>query len=67
MATEAPERDAATSERPARRIRPYQIVIGLGVAVGLFTVGSRHPAAAHRVARRLARSSARCSSTSRAR
>ena len=40
MATEAPERDAPTSERPAGRIRPYQIVIGIGVAVGLFTVGS---------------------------
>jgi Fe-S oxidoreductase/nitrate reductase gamma subunit len=36
MATEATEQDA----RPSRRIRPYQLVIALGVGVGLFTVGS---------------------------
>src|SRR4051794_30408330 len=40
MATDAPEKEAATSEQPGRKIRPNQIVIGLGVAIGLFTVGS---------------------------
>src|SRR5215468_9669800 len=36
MATEAPEQ----VERTSRRVRPFQLVIGLGVAVGLFTIGS---------------------------
>src|SRR3954471_9866812 len=36
MATEAPEQ----VERSSRRLRPHQLVIALGVAVGLFTVGS---------------------------
>ena len=54
MATEAPEQDAPTSERPASRIRPHQLVIGIGVAVGLFTVGSGIVPLHHRVARRLA-------------
>ena len=38
MATEAPEKPAV--ERSAKRIRPHQIVIGLGVAIGAFTAAS---------------------------
>ena len=38
MATHAPEKPA--DEAPPRRIRPNQIVIGIGVAVGLFSAVS---------------------------
>ena len=40
MATEAPEQAAAASDQSSRRIRPHHVVIGFGVGVGLFTVGS---------------------------
>jgi len=38
MATQAPEKPAP--EQPARRVRPHQLVIGLGVGIAAFTVFS---------------------------